>query len=201
MSPVIKGITNQLISYFANIKVELIAPPLKWLERLSENTKLIPYKVVDDNYTNDRGLVIPRKKYIPVSQAVDRLANTIIDVANNIEDKFQDFILDFYKITKSRSDAVNEKLSNAEKKAWAEAIYRALDIIEIGLQAINDPTFFNSLENIQSYVDRVKEKLDWDDDNTGILDASEIIAEESEKALEPVVDSLNWRQYGEIAED
>lgn len=201
ISPVIKGITNQLISYFANIKVELIAPPLKWLERLSENTKLIPYKVVDDNYTNDRGLVIPRKKYIPVSQAVDRLANTIIDVANNIEDKFQDFILDFYKITKSRSDAVNEKLSNAEKKAWAEAIYRALDIIEIGLQAINDPTFFNSLENIQSYVDRVKEKLDWDDDNTGILDASEIIAEESEKALEPVVDSLNWRQYGEIAED
>jgi len=201
ISPVIKQITNQLISFFAEMKVNMIAPPLKWLDKLSESTKLIPYKVVDDSYTNDRGKVIKRKKYIPISQAVDRLANTIIDVANNIEDKFQDFILDYYKITKSRTDAVNEKLSNAEKKAWAEAIYRALDIIEIGLAAVQDQTFFNSLDNIQSYVDRVKEKLDWDDDNTGLLDASEVIAEESEQALEPVVDSLNWRQYGEISED
>jgi hypothetical protein len=201
LEPVIKEVTYQLLSFFAQLKVELIKPPLEWLEKLSDQNRLIPYKI--EKSTRDRvgevdGYRLPIKevqtKYISLSQSIDELANTIIDVANNIETKFSDFILDYYKSSKARSDALKEKLRNGGKKLWAETLLRALDTMLVCLDATQDPTIFNSLDGIQSYVDRVKTKLDWNDDTTGFLDAPDVIEEALEPVLEPMIESLDWRK-------
>jgi hypothetical protein len=139
-----------------------------------------------------QGIKSSEQKLLSFSQAVDDLAHTIIDVANNVEDKFEDFILDFYKSTTARADALNEKMTNCQKKKWAQAIYKVLDAMLICLEAVRDPMALKDLENVESYIDRIKSKLDWDNDDTNFLNPVDAINEAAAPTIEPIVERIDW---------
>lgn len=140
-SPLVSEISRKLLYAVSKLKCDVTSPALSFLQSVEEG--------VDVNL-----------------RTIDLIADTIMDTADEIEAKFQDAILDFYRNTKEKTDNIGKKIGMLERKKWAKAVMAILDAIEWGLDRVSPEQIDEILHprvDIRGYVYEMIDHLGWFD--------------------------------------
>ncbi len=139
LAPFVRTATNQVLSYISKQKAELMRPVFTWLSKAYED---------------------PLFSLLPL----DRLATTIMDVVDGIEAKFNDAVLDCYRLTQSRSIVLSNKLDILEKRDWLTKVIDVLDKFEQALCDMSPEVLEGVLARTldpRPYIQQICARMGW----------------------------------------
>lgn len=141
LSPFTREVSRRILYALSNMKATVTSPALDILSRIEKS-------VGKDLRT------------------VDFIANAIMDKADEIENKFQDIVLDAYRETREKTDKIAEKVGALEKKKWIKATLEIIDAIEWGIDRISPDQIdeiFNVRVDTRGNVYEMIDHLGWFD--------------------------------------
>lgn len=146
LSPFIRSITSSLLSTISRLKLHITTPALEYLANIEKNA--------------GRNL-----------RTIDKIANAVMDVADETEAKYKDIVLDYYRSTKQRTHRISEKIGGLDRKKWTQTIIELLNAIEWGLDRISPEQIEAILRpavDTRGFVYDVASHLGWDFNKGGM---------------------------------